>query len=144
MNPILIYILVITYTIFYSIVEARHDYWVIQYGNPYVKKIARIRWHQWGFFQNALAFIPLVFALFYYDWHLAISLTIAIGFLFWQLHDSLIGYFLDQGLFYLGNTSKIDRFITKVFWDGSNAFIIRIVFFFLPASIEYFRVSFNL
>jgi hypothetical protein len=138
MNATLIYFLAIAFTIVYSIIEARHDYWLIIDTMSRYGKISK-KWHQWGLFQNALAFIPLIVALFINDFRTTIPLTIAIAFLFWQLHDSLIGYQLDKGIFYLGNTSKIDRFMFKVFWNGFNVAIIRIAFFFGCATFDYFR-----
>ena len=94
----------------YAIVEATHDFHVIK-GNSR-------KWHAWGMIQNALFFVALF-------WLADFRIVIASGVLFWQLHDSLLGYYLYKDIFYLG-WKGMDGWIKKVF-GGKSFLIIRIV-----------------
>ena len=105
-------IIILISVIAYALIESRHDYHVIK-GNS-------DKWHSWGMAQNAIVFIPL---LFLFDWRL----VIASGILFWQLHDSFIGWQLYRRLFYLGSKG-MDRWINRVFQNGKTFAVIRFVF----------------
>lgn len=115
----------LAFTILYSVVEANHDYYVIKNDKGY-NKTSRA-WHKWGWFQNALAFVPLTVGLFAYDWRLAIPLTIANGVLFWQLHDSIIGYKLTKKWWHMGTTGA-DNKLMQIFQNGKQFAVIRSMF----------------
>jgi hypothetical protein len=110
------------FTIVYGIVEALHDVNVIK--NDRGKSEYSTKWHRLGFIQNALAFTPLTITLFLFNWELAIPVIIGLGVLFWQLHDSIIGWKLHKDIFYLGN-SGWDEQIDAIFWEGSVLSILR-------------------
>lgn len=102
--------IILALIVLYAIIEALHDLAVIK-GNSN-------KWHSLGMIQNALFFIPLF-------WLADFRIVIAGGLVFWQLHDSLLGYFLHKNIFYLGQ-NKIDNWISEVF-GGVSFFIIRII-----------------
>jgi hypothetical protein len=114
---------VLVYTILYSVVETNHDYWVIKNDKGYTKESEN--WHMWGWLQNALAFVPMAVGVIALDYRVGIPATIVSGLLFWQLHDSILGYKLHKDIFYLGK-GKFDKWLDKVFWSGRIVSIIRL------------------
>lgn len=97
------------------------------------------KWHIWGAIQNALAVAPLMVILCMWDFELGRKLCLIIFLLFWQLHDSILGWKFYRRPFYLGNHG-LDRWLEQVFQNGVNVFIIRITIVLLTA-LEYFRIS---
>lgn len=135
MNPTLLFFISILFTIMYSIVECQHDYNVILNDKGY-SSYSR-RWHRWGILQNAFTFIPMFALLFVTNSRLSYPLMILIIALFWQAHDSMLGWRLHKQLFYLGNYD-IDKWLKRVFWNGRNLFIIRGMII-LCCVMDYFR-----
>lgn len=119
---LLVFVAVLSFTIVYSYVESRHDVNVILNDNGYNNYSKR--WHFFGLIQNFLAFLPLTIWLWFWNWHLAFNLTIMMGFLFWQLHDSIIGYGLTKNIFHLGTTGS-DKWFSAVFQNGKTFAFIR-------------------
>lgn len=135
----LLFFYVIGFVIIYSIVEATHDYNVIKNDcgyNEYSK-----RWHWWGMVQNALAFFPVLILLYIFDPRVVAPMAVLIAFLFWQLHDSLIGWMLYRRPFYLSNKG-LDRWLNDVFQGGDQFFVIRLMFIVVCTFI-YFRTFIN-
>jgi hypothetical protein len=130
-----IFVIVISLVVIYSIVEGIHDYNVIQDSSHNKTYISR--WHTLGLIQNSLFFVVLMIGLYLINPVSCWSLMIASGFLFWQLHDSILGYMLHKDVFYLGK-NKIDAFLDQVFWGGKSVMVIRMMVI-LCAVIEYFR-----
>jgi hypothetical protein len=130
-----IFFAVLAFTLIYSVTEATHDYYVIKndVGYTHYSKM----WHWWGMIQNAIAFAPVIIALFIWDYRLACPLSLIAVLLFWQLHDSIIGWKLYRRPFYLSNKG-FDRFLDEVFQGGVSVFVIRMMFI-LTSAFDYFR-----
>ena len=132
----LIFFLAIAYTVVYAFTKARRDYNVIL--NDKGRTIYSDRWHSWGMAQSMVAFTPwIILLLFGYDLYLFALLTVVVSLMFWQLNESLIGYFLYKELFYIDN-SKFGLWLKRVFWNGFNVFVIRFVIIGC-VTLEYFR-----
>lgn len=130
-----IFVLTISFVILYSIIESLHDINIIRDSANRKKFINN--WHLYGFMQNAQIFTLLFISLFILDSSSSWSLMIASGFIFWQLHDSIIGYALHKDIFYMSK-DKTSAFIDKVFNGGMQFMIVRSIFI-LCSIIEYFR-----
>lgn len=127
----------IAFTVIYAYIEATHDYYVIRNDIGYNDTAKK--WHFWGMIQNALSFLPVYIILFMWQENNEGFKLMAISFLlFWQLHDSIIGWKFYRRVFYLG-THGFDSWLTQVFQNGRTVAIIRIsiAFFF---SYDYFRI----
>lgn len=135
MKILLINLLFIT---FYSVLESVMDVNIIKNDKGYNE--TSFTWHWLSFFVNGFAILAvtaIIFLLFPISIHLAITLLIINIFLFWQLHDSIIGYGLTKNIFYLGNTCT-DSWLNRVFYGGKTLTAIRILFIGC-AVLEYFR-----
>lgn len=131
----LIFFLIIGFTLLYAVVEALHDYYVIRNEVGYTDDSKK--WHLWGLIQNLLGFVPIFIVLFIWDPKLLFPVVLVVSFLFWQIHDSLIGILFFRRPFYLGNHG-IDRHLNEIFNGGFNLFIVRAMFMTVGI-INYFR-----
>ena len=135
-----IFICFAIFTLLYAFIETRHDVNVI-FNDKGWCSFSR-RWHNYGMIQNALTFLaPSLILCLVLKPYLAILLFLMNGALFWQLHDSLIGWRLYHAPFYLGDHG-LDKWFRQVFWNGRTVAIIRIIF--IGCCIEeYFRVAYG-
>ena len=122
-----LFIFALSFTVIYAAVESIHDCYVIL--NDKGKSKYSAKWHNWGWAQNFFAFLPLMVWVFLTSPQLFYPLCIACIFLFWQLHDSIIGYRLHKDIFYLGS-SGFDEILDNIFWGGATLSTIRIAIVF--------------
>lgn len=131
-----IFLLSLLVTIVYSIFESLHDINVIKNDkgwSDYSKK-----WHAYGFILNFLFFaIPLTVLAFIIEWYLCAILLLICGIIFYQLHDSIIGYGLHKDIFYLGNNGY-DAWIKRVFYNGQTVSAIRLLFLICAISAYFY------
>lgn len=126
----------ISITITYAFIEANHDINVIESSEEY--SIRTRDWHIYGMIINGGVFILLatVSALLT-SVYIATITFIVTGTLFWQLHDSIIGWYFYKQPFYLSERG-LDGWLDRVFWGGFNLAIIR-VGIIACGILEYFR-----
>jgi hypothetical protein len=131
-----IFIACIFFTVAYAIAWSCKDYNVIRNDIGYYTDYSR-KWHFWGVIQGLLAFTPLTIWLFYWNWELAINLSVVMAFLLWQLHDSILGWRFYRRIFYLGSHGT-DAVLEAIFQSAAILSFIRIGFI-VTFIYDYFK-----
>lgn len=123
-------------TALYSVVESLHDVNVIRNDKGWSEYASR--WHVYGAITNGVAlFVPFAVLSLISGVYIASLMLILAVILFWQLHDSIIGYLLYKKIFYLGKNG-LDGWLNRVFHGGANLSVVRLGVIGCVI-IEYFR-----
>jgi len=123
MNEIWIFLIAIIVVIMVTMVEARHDYWVIRSikGNilPYnFPVLDENRWKFWGNLYELtwFVFISAIASYFLNKWSPFLWILI-LWLIRWIIHDCFLGKFLADDWFHLGNTG-FDGKMKEIFQNG--------------------------
>jgi len=132
-----IFLILIIFVIGVTLVEARHDYWVIKFLYPGSKG----RWKIWGnLYELAwIVFVSGLFAFLLSKWSPVLWILI-LWIVRWIIHDCAIGYFLTGNIWHIGTTG-FDDFIGRIFQRSGVLYLIWKVVILIITVGSYFAIK---
>jgi len=110
----IVFLISVVFVILITIIEAKHDYWVIEYLYPGGKE----RWKIFGNLYEItwIIFISAIASYFLNKWSPLLWILI-LWLIRWIVHDCFLGKFVADDWFYLSEKG-FDGFMKRIFQNG--------------------------